>query len=75
MRKVAYQNRNILKTYMQIFQPTLTKMQTSWESLRKTNVELQQFPTNIQDILIGNFHNQGLCIIFLVQNLEGEVQV
>ncbi|MBS6468579.1 hypothetical protein [Bacteroides sp. An269] len=56
MRKVAYQNRNILKTYMQIFQPTLTKMQTSWESLRKTNVELQQFPANIQDILIGNFH-------------------
>lgn len=31
-------------------------MQTSWESLRKTNVELQQFPANIQDILIGNFH-------------------
>ena len=57
MKKVEYKNCLKAKgSYLQIFQLKLTEMQINWENLQNTNIQLQQFPTNIQDVLIGDFH-------------------
>lgn len=57
MKKVEYKDCLKAKgSYLQIFQLKLTEMQINWENLQNTNIQLQQFPTNIQDVLIGDFH-------------------